>query len=399
VRKKWVLSLILIISLIPLSGCWDRNELNELGIVVGLGVDKVGKGYESTLQLVNPGEVAAQKGGSGRAAASVYHEKGQTLFEIHRRMSTVSPRKLYFSHLQMLVIGEEVAKEGIDKILDLLSRNYQVRTDFYIVVAKGVKAADVLTVLTPVEKIPAQNLFSKLETSDKQWAATGIIKLDDLINDLTSKGKDPILTGIEVKGNKKMGKTRNNVESIDPYAILKFYGMAAFKENKMVGWLNEYEAKGVNYLRPRHIKTTLINIPCTKGTKIGIELIRSQTKLKGGFVKGKPVIDVNIRAEANVGEVQCRLDITKPETIQLLEKKTEKNINQKIEGAIKKAKQLKADIAGFGDVLHRADPKEWKKIEKTWREKGLQDLVVRTHVDVKIRRVGTVTNSFIKDME
>jgi spore germination protein KC len=399
VRKKWTLSIILFIVLIPLSGCWDRNELNDLGIVVGLGIDKVGKEYESTIQLVNPGEVAAQKGGSGRAAASVYHEKGQSIFEIHRRMSTISPRKLYFSHLQMLVVGEEVAKEGIDKILDVLSRNYQLRTDFYIVVAKGVKAADILTVLTPVEKIPAQNLFVKLETSDKQWAATGVVKLDDLINDLTAKGKDPFLTGIEVIGNKNKGTTRNNVETIDPYAKLKFYGMAVFRRNKMVGWLNENESKGVNYLLPRHIKSTLIKFPCTKRSKIGIELIRSQTKLKGSFEKGKPVIDVNIRAEGNVGEVQCKLDITKPTTIRLLEKKTEKRINQVIKEAVQKSKQFQADIAGFGEVLHRANPKEWKKIGNTWRDKGLQDLEVITHVDVKIRRVGTVTNSFIKDME
>jgi spore germination protein KC len=399
VKKKWLITLTLLITLIPLTGCWDRNELNELGIVVGLGIDKVGKQYESTIQLVNTGEVATQKGGSGRAAASVYHERGDTLFEIHRRMSTQSPRKLYFSHLQILVIGEKVAKEGIEKVLDLLSRNYQVRTDFYVVVAKRVKASDVLDILTPVEKIPAQNLFSKLETSDKQWAATGVVKLDELINDLTAKGKDAVLTGIEVTGNKKAGMDRKNVESIDSLAKLKYYGMAAFKWDKMVGWLNENESKGVNYLLPSHVKSTLINIPCTKGSKIGIELIRSNIKMKGSFENGKPVIDVNIRAEGNVGEVQCKIDITKPKTIQLLEKKTEKSITHEIDEAVKKSKKLQADILGFGEALHRANPKAWKKIEKTWREKELQETEVRTHVDLKIRRVGTVTNSFIKEME
>lgn len=398
-KKKWLITLTLLITLIPLTGCWDRNELNELGIVVGLGIDKIGKQYESTIQLVNTGEVAAQKGGSGRAAASVYHERGDTLFQIHRRMSTESPRKLYFSHLQILVIGEKVAKEGIDKVLDLLSRNYQVRTDFYVVVAKGVKASDVLSILTPVEKIPAQNLFSKLETSDKQWAATGIMKLDELINDLTAKGKDAVLTGIGVTGNKKAGGDRKNVEAIDAKAKLKYYGMAIFKWDKMVGWLNENESKGVNYVRPGHVKSTLINIPCTKGSKIGIELIRSNTKMKGSFKNGKPVIDVDLRAEGNVGEVQCKMDITKPKTIQMLEKRAEKAITQKIEEAVKKSKKLQADVMGFGEALHRADPKAWKKIEKTWREKELQETEVRTHIDLKIRRVGTVTNSFIKEME
>lgn len=178
-RTKWLFILILLLALIPLSGCWDRNELNELGIIVMQGIDKVGDQYQVSVQFVNTGEVAAQKGGSGRSAATVYSEKGETLFQAVRRMSTVSPRKLYFSHMQMLVIGEEVAKVGINKVLDLLSRNYQVRTDFYVLVARKAKAIDVLKVLTPIEKIPAQNLSSKLETSDKMWAGTEVIQLGE----------------------------------------------------------------------------------------------------------------------------------------------------------------------------------------------------------------------------
>jgi spore germination protein KC len=384
-------------ALIPLSGCWDRNELNELGIVVMEGIDKVGEQYQVTIQFVNTEEVAVQKSGSGRTAVTVYSEKGKTLFQAIRKMATTSPRKLYFSHLQMLVIGEKLAKDGINKALDLLSRNYQARTDFYIVVARKAKAADVLKVLTPVEKVPAQNLFTKLEISDKMWAGTSIIKLDELINDLTAKGKDPALTGIEIIGNKKMGKVRDNVETIDSFAKLKYYGMAAFKKDKMVGWLNENESKGVSYLHD-HVKSTLIQIPCTKSSKIGIELNRSKTKLKGSFEHGVPVIDVNVKAEANVGEVQCKMDITKPQTIKILEQKTAKDIDSVIVATVKKAKQLQSDVFGFGEVLHRADPKQWKKVEKTWREKEFQEVVVRPHIELKIRRVGTVTNSFIKEM-
>ncbi len=44
------------------------------------------------------------------------------------------------AHLRMLVIGEELAKEDIDKHLDFFSRDPEVRTDFYMAVAEGISA-------------------------------------------------------------------------------------------------------------------------------------------------------------------------------------------------------------------------------------------------------------------
>ncbi|GJM76971.1 hypothetical protein HMSSN036_91870 [Paenibacillus macerans] len=60
-------SLILLLSIILLTtGCWNRRELNELGIAVAAGVDKEGDHYRLSVQVVDPGQVTAQK---GRAAA------------------------------------------------------------------------------------------------------------------------------------------------------------------------------------------------------------------------------------------------------------------------------------------------------------------------------------------
>ncbi|UUZ95406.1 hypothetical protein LJK87_13625 [Paenibacillus sp. P25] len=70
-------------------------------------------------------------------------------------MSVKAPRIIYLSHLQMAIIGEEVAREGMGEVLDHLSRNYQMRTDFYLVVAKGETARTVLSILTPwIKSLP-----------------------------------------------------------------------------------------------------------------------------------------------------------------------------------------------------------------------------------------------------
>ncbi|MEW9669858.1 Ger(x)C family spore germination protein [Ammoniphilus sp. 3BR4] len=390
----------ILILLIPLlTGCWNRRELNELAIVTAFAFDKLGDQYVVTAQVVNPGEVASQKGGTGGTPVSVYQEKAGTVFEAIRKMTTVAPRKLYGAHLRMLIIGEELAKEGIGETLDLFSREAEIRTDFYIVVSKGIQAKEILKVLTPMENIPANKMFSSLESSEKAWAPTISITLDELISNMVSEGKHPMLTGIYIKGEQGLGESKQNIEQIDSPAKLTYAGLAAFKKDKLMGWLNETESKGFSFIDDK-VQSTIVAFPCPKGGKLGVEIIRSKTHVEGKVKQGKPEIDVKVRSEANVGDVECKdLDLTKTQTIYDLETRTEKEIQDQIEAVINKAqKKYKADIFGFGEAIHRADPPYWKKKKKNW-DQTFSDLPVNVKVEVKIRRIGTVNNSFLKELK
>ncbi|MEW9672509.1 Ger(x)C family spore germination protein [Ammoniphilus sp. 3BR4] len=337
--------------------------MNDLAIAVGIGIDKSGEQYRISVQVADPGEVATRKGTSGRTPVVMYQETGNTVLEAIRRMNAVAPRKIYFSHLRIAVIGEELAKEGISKTLDFLSRDQELRSDFYLVVAKETSAENVLKILASLEKLPATKMFNSLETSEKAWAPTVSITLDKLISDLVSEVKGPVLTGIKVKGEQKTGERKENVERIDSPAQLQYSGIAIFKKDKLVGWLNEQESKGYSNFTDK-LDSTVIEVPCLKGGKLGVEVIRSETKVKGKVANGKPKVDVMIRTEADVAEVACHIDLSKSQTIYDLETEVEKAIKGQCESSVKKAKKLKIDIFGFGEAIHRADPKAWKKIKK-----------------------------------
>ncbi len=395
--KNLSLFLIVLILLSLLTGCWNRRELNELALVVAMSIDKAGDQYLISTQVVDPGEVSTSaKGGGSRAPVTTYSEKGKHLFEAVRRMTTVSPRKLYWSHLQMLVISEKVAREGMNNTLDFFTRDNEFRKDFYIVVSKDLPAQEILRNLTSIEKIPAHKMRSSLETSQKAWAPTVAIQLDELIASLTSDGINPVLTGITIKGTVYKGQLVDNVQRIDAIARLKYQNIAVFKKDKLVGWLNEKESKGYNYIAG-NVRSTVGHVSCgQKGKEIIVEIIRSKTKLKGKLVNGKPKIDILISSEANIGEVACHVDLTKPETIKKLEKNTDKITLDIIKTSIKKAKKLGVDIFGFGEVIHREDPKAWKKLKKNWDQEFVQ-LPISIHANFKIRRTGAVNQSFLEE--
>ncbi|AHC17984.1 MULTISPECIES: Ger(x)C family spore germination protein [Paenibacillus] len=398
-RKIAILCLILALVLL-LTGCWNRRELNELAIAVGMGIDKQGDQFRVSLQVVDPGKASAKKGAGGGAPATLYTEEADTIFEAIRKITTISPRRMYFSHLRICVIGESMATEGMAKSLDLLSRYHQFRTDFYIVVSKGTSAEDTLKIMTPLDPIPANDLFSSLETSQKNWSPSTTVTLDELVSALTSEGMQPVLTGLRIVGNKETGETSGNVQEIAPSARLQYSGLAVFRKDRLIGWLNETESRGYNFIRGK-VQSSVGFVACPRGGKVVSEIIRTQTTIKGNVYRGEPQVNIKMQVEANVGEVECNdLDLTQVGTIYDIEKKEEEKIEEIMKMAVRKAqKSYKADIFGFGEAIHRADPRTWKSIKKNWDYEHFAELPVNIKVNFKIRRLGTIGSSFLNDIK
>lgn len=400
--KKKIFILFLFGLMVFTTGCWSRRELNELSIVTGMGIDKVNGEYLLSTQVIRPSSVAGKGGGAGEATIVKYEIKGKTVFEALRRMTNTVSRRLYLSHLRILVFGEEFAREGIGPVLDFFSRDHELRSDFNITIVHKGRAADFLEILTPLEKIPGDKIHKSVEISERIWGSTLMTNIDDLIAQIASKGQEPVLSGIHIKGSLDKGKRTTQLQSGEPEAILQTFNLAVLKNDKLMGWLTEKESFSLDMILDR-LKATVIPIPCKKENGkqnyITIEIIRSKTKKKVEITDDEPKIHIQIQSEANVADVPCDIDLTKTETIEELEQKVNKQMKKTIETSVKNVqKKFKLDIFGFGEMIHRKDPKLWKEIQNNWDEKFVK-LPVDVTVNVKILRTGTINNSFIKNMQ
>ncbi|WP_284036887.1 Ger(x)C family spore germination protein [Neobacillus sp. 114] len=398
-NRKFLL-LVSICSLILLTSCWNRRELNQLGIVIGMGIDQVDGKFLVTTQVVNPSEIAASMGSGGNSPVVVYQETGDTLFEAIRRITTESPRKLYFSHLRLLVFGEQLAKNGIGKSLDLLTRDPELRTDFYITIAKDRKAGDVLKVLTAIEKIPVQQLFESLLSSEKQWAPTLPVTLDQVNSELIEEGKDVKLTGLMIKGPLQAGESLGKYQQSKAETYLQYDEVGVFKNDQLIGWLGTDESKGLNYALG-NVKSTIITVPCPEKGVAGIKLIHTKTELKTKVSGSKPKGNIKITADGKLADVYCKtLDLSKPETISQLERKAEKKMKDNILKALHASqKKYKLDPFGFGEAARRDNPDYWHSVKNDWQQ-IFGKMPVNVEVTVKIHDVGMIKNSplnFMKD--
>ncbi|RAK22280.1 Ger(x)C family germination protein [Anoxybacillus vitaminiphilus] len=236
--------LLFVSILLLLSGCWSRRELNDLAVASAIGIDKHKDGYLLTAQIINPSQVAPLASSTPGTPVTIYQATGGTVFEALRQLTRKSSRKVYLSHLRIVVFSEEIAKEGLRNPLDFLSRDHELRTDFYIAVARKERAENVLKVLNAQERIPANAFFSLLEVTEEAFAAATEKKIDELISEIVSEGKDPVLTGMSIIGSINKGGHMDNLQKVDAPAKLKVNGTAVFRDDKLVGWLNGTETKG-----------------------------------------------------------------------------------------------------------------------------------------------------------
>ncbi|GLC89036.1 Ger(x)C family spore germination protein [Lysinibacillus piscis] len=389
-HKLQLIGCLLIVSLL-LSGCWSKRELNELAIVTALGIDKVDDGFEISIQIVEPSEISAKQPSAGRSPVITYHERGKTVFEAIRKITTLAARKPYFSHLQIVVIGEELAKSNMVDVLDFISRDHEFRNDFNIIVSHEVNAKEVLSILTPIEKIPASKMLNSLQASEKVWGSVLTVNIDDLINTLSNNEESAVISAITMDGSKSLGMSQTNVQQAETSTLLKYIGLAIFKNGQQIGLLNAEDSRGISYLDNK-IESTVEIISCPKEGTLTTEITHAQTKIKGRFEGNMPQLKVQITIEQNVGEVECMLNLGEKKTIEMINKRTEELIHKRIEHTLQILQQdYQVDVLSFGEVLHRKDPEKWKKIKKDWLA-IFSEMPIHIEVNVKTQALGTMEN-------
>lgn len=383
-----------------LAGCWSKKELPDLAFVIAVGLDKTEDGrYLASFQVVNPGNVAGatqRGGGAAGVPVSMYTSTGDTLVEASRKASKKLSRILYYGHTNLVVIGEEVAREGLNGVFDAMERNNQFRTTSRLVVARGHSAKDVLAVLTPIDKISANQIIKTLEFSEMAWGQTINTDVWWAIRSLSGAGRNPVMTGITIEGDPQRGKRQTNVQTSVPNVRISLDGLALFKKDHLVRWVSGSTSRGVLWVLDR-IKQTNITIPWNgKKEAIGYRTVRVKTEVKPQWKKGRPSILVHIQTEGDISEAYVPIRLDDYRQLFQLEKAIGRDIEREVRQAIETAQHEKTDVFGFGEAVHRAHPRLWKRIKKEWDDRYFPHLPVTVKVEASIRRTGLRNTPYIK---
>ena len=362
--------IFLIILIIFNTGCWNYNELNSLAITTAMAIDKKDDKYEVSILIANSRNKQSSSE-SGESQTVVYSALGDTIADAMKNIDLENPRQTYIGHLAALIISEEVAKEGLINVLDLLMRNSESTKRFFVAISKKNKAKDILKIVSPLESFPAQTIYTNIKTSSESQAVSVSVIYSDLIKTIMQKGIEPILPTIMVEGSEKEGSKNSNLEQSNPKGGLKLGTVAIFKKDKLIDYASKDESRGIN-LALNKIDAMIIKHKC-KNNYIVAELGEVKSTIS---IDKKPTI--TIKASGDIIENNCDIDLTNYKEIDKIEKDIENQIKNLVKKGVGFIQDKKVDSIGIGNLLYKKNPNYFKKINN-WN-----DFFSKLNIDIKV---------------
>lgn len=374
--KRIILILFILIASISLTGCWSMREVNELGVCVGIGVDLLENDLlELTVQVLIPRRLA-QEGYEGNAVVT-YSTTGRTTFEVLRKITAISSRKIYIGHIQLIVLGDSIAKKGIRETVDFFERDHEFRRQALVLVAKDTTAREILETGSVFELIPAVHIANAINNSIHTGTTNRII-LIELFREMNKWGDQLVLPTVINRHEAKPKVAKN----------LMVVGTAVFNQDKLVGYLDEYETRGYLWARGK-LEGGIIVIPNKNQEEdlASLEVIKAKGKIGVEVKEDKFLLIIKVESQFNIAEQQGNIDLTSPEMMEYVKGESIKAIKKEIEEALYIGqKVLKVDYFGFGEVVSKNYPREWKEVKPNWN-------TVFSNSPVEIEVISTIRGS------
>ncbi|WP_424765840.1 Ger(x)C family spore germination protein [Paenibacillus sp. sgz302251] len=392
---------MLLLCCLLVSGCWNRVELNEIGIVSASSIDWQNGKWQLSYQVVIPQAISNQSPSSGGGVAvNVFSTTGDNFRMATSRASQETSRQLYFGHNQIIIIGEEAARKGLDQLFDVYLRNSDSRETVGVFLAKG-NARRMLEQLIPLEKIPGTAIQRMMANEEKNSSAFRQMTMYQVVLDLLGASQATGVPSLTVGGTTESMDHGDKLNRTNTPSKVRLHDLGLIQKDKLVGWITRNESQGVMWLAD-HIKRTTVSFACerdeNKLKESSIRIISAKTKLRPERSGDKWTMYVHTMAKGQLLEYNCDGDLSKPQEVEKIEGKIEKEIQAGMALGWEAVRKHRADVVGFGNVIHNKYPKLWHKMEDDWPQLFSQ-MEVKITVEVKLHATGMSGSGFKKAQE
>ena len=416
--------LLLIISVILstiLTACYDASETDDLSFVIIMGIDK---GTKDKLRLTVKvptfaGQTAGSIGGSGTSGGGSQSGGGQgeyatitvdapSFFTGNNLFDAFTPRQLNFMHVKLIVFSEEIARsEAMSTYLSAFIRDRQIRDTMHIIISKT-SAEEFVKATTPFIGVSLSKTvelfmrepgntgfcphttFNDFYISMKSAYGQAFTILGSINNQKSLKeGEDNPAAGFKNGGEYYAGglprEGGNNIE---------FFGTAVFNGGIMAGELNGDETRLLLMVRNEFNKGYwTLRDPKKPQFVVPINIRKAKdTDVRVSFKNDKPIINLKIYLEGDIGAIQSRINYESTELKSIVEEALKQEIKRGMDKLIEKCKALKADVFDFGlsAAMHFGTIEEWEKYN--WL-KRFEEAQINTEVEFTVKRTGVMLKS------
>lgn len=384
-RKRFLPFLLILLVSIILTGCWDLKDINRRVMVVALGLDLAERTETENYEYISMVKLTAQvaipeklSGGAGQplttGAEAVWNVSaiGRNVSMCYVNLQQRLQNELFLGHTRVLVISEDLAREGLSRYMNFFRNNPEFRRLSYLLISEN-KAEDLLNTFPKTANLQAIYLMNLIEDEIQRQTMPDLPFIEIAIRGVTS-GVDPI--AVLISSDKETG-------------IIKYSGLAVFRGDRMVGKLDVEETW--SYLQLAEGKLSGLEVVRNVESEIGrLSIVFKDLKRKMRPVlteKGNFKFECKLSFEGIIFSQEVPAVYTKEIYLDQLENRVSTEVKREIETVFYKVQQkYNADIFGFGELVKAYMPEEWKRIED-WHEE-FKKVELELDVETIIRRSG-----------
>jgi spore germination protein KC len=422
-KGRWRVAAVLTFLTVLVAGCWDYREINELAFVTAVGLDRATRARDVKVSclIAIPGGGAPGGGGGGgggggagsQTPALMESAVARSVGDAFTKLNSLTGRALSNSHTQVLVFGEQLARQGLEPALDVFTRWYEFRRTMVVYVARP-SAEQCLDLESPLVKDPTVFLHNLARVS----AALGVgssTPLQDLLEALQSYTTEAVVPLIEpvqgphlhmggpgpegggggggrVGGGGTGGGSGQVGQGPAPTKgpAVRLAGLAVFRGDRMVATLSPAETIYWLLLTGK-LKRTFLTVrdPLSPDNSVTLELADLKRRVRGGSLS-RPSLEVALAVAGATQEIESGRDYSTERNRRALEREVEGDLRRGMARLIRRAQtEFRTDIFHFGDAyvgkfLYWDD---WRRYN--WLHERFPQAAVRLAVKVTLVRPGT----------
>lgn len=317
---------IILLLLIPsvISGCYDYNQLNDLAIISGIGIDYENHEFKVTFEVIS-----TKKEGETSGSNSTYYitSSGENIVYAFTEAANKIDKVLYFEHVEVVVFSENVAKEHLNDCIDYLIRTEKLRNEFYAAITRD-SAEDLISASTKEHPIVSSYLVQLLEFNSQTYNSAYYIHFTKTINSMLSEGEDAMLP----------------IFKINEDDAIELDGLGIFKDFELVHSFNSEDASIVNLLNNFNVESVHFNKSCGDNQNVIIAAYKSDVSIEPSNDK----ISVKATINARISESTCDYDFKNAETYLELENEFAQVIANEMDKVLKQFQVYKSNALSIG---------------------------------------------------
>lgn len=374
---------ILTLCWLGLAGCWNVVPVEDRGLATMLAVDRAWDGtYQVTVAVLHPPGLSppgptGQGGGKGAQPVLLRSQPGSSLAEAIQRIQATSYLQLDFTHLQALLVSEDVARTGLGPLLDQLARTPQFSLNGWLVVARGTWARALLE-QTQGDLPQPNDVLAKTVRLGRRFTPFYAERISTLLKEMPTAGQAFTTAGVAAgpPSPSRIGT---------PFELR---GLALFRGAQLVGWLDDGAALGwaAGTGKLEHQTMSV----ASRGWRFDLNLLGARRRVLVQGPSDSPSVLLSVRVTAHLVNFQGPAGERKftPVLTRRIEQLAAAAMRRDVEAALDEARRAGADIFGLGEYVRLRDPGYWEGARARWDQEGFPRLPVQVQTQVRLTSIG-----------